>query len=99
MIIRVFRATIHPGNESEFESFIRRTSIPVVSQQKGLVAHHVGRPRDSSSTEFIYVTVWEDVDSIKAFAGDRWQEAVTSPDEEHLLQETWIRHYEVLHTE
>jgi heme-degrading monooxygenase HmoA len=95
VIIHVFRATIHPGKESEFESFLRDTSIPIVSQQKGLVAQHVGKPQDSSSTEFLYVTVWEEVDSIKAFAGDRWQEAVTSPDEEHLLKDTWIRHYEV----
>ena len=57
MIIRVFRPTIHPGIESEFESFLRETAIPLVSRQKGLVAQHVGRPRDPSSTEFVYVTV------------------------------------------
>jgi hypothetical protein len=28
--------------------------------------------------------VWEDVESIRAFAGERWQEAVVDPDEEHL---------------
>ena len=43
-----------------------------------------------------YVTVWEDVESIRAFAGERWQHAVITPDEEHLLKETWIGHYEVL---
>ena len=88
MIIRVFRPTIRPGKESEFESFLRDTAIPLVSQQSGLVAQHVGRPRDSSSTEFVYVTVWEDVESIRAFAGERWQEAVIAPDEEHLLKDT-----------
>jgi heme-degrading monooxygenase HmoA len=98
MIIRVFRPTIHPGKESEFESFLRDTAIPLVSQQSGLVAQHVGSPRDSSSTEFVYVTVWEDVESIRAFAGERWQEAVITPDEEHLLKNTWIGHYEVLET-
>jgi heme-degrading monooxygenase HmoA len=62
------------------------------------VAQHVGRPRDSSSTEFVYITVWEDAESIRAFAGERWQEAVITPDEEHLLKDTWIGHYEVLET-
>ena len=76
MIIRVFRPTIHPGKESEFESFLRDTAIPLVSRQKGVVAQHVGKPRDPSSTEFVYVTVWEDAESIRAFAGERWQEAV-----------------------
>jgi heme-degrading monooxygenase HmoA len=98
MIIRVFRPTIHAGKESEFESFLRETAVPLVSQQAGLVAQHVGRSQDPSSTEYLYVTVWEDVESIRAFAGDRWQEAVITPDEEHLLKETWIGHYEVLPT-
>jgi heme-degrading monooxygenase HmoA len=96
VIIRVFRPTIHAGKEAEFESFLRDTAIPLVSQQSGVIAQHVGKPRDSSSTEFVYVTVWEDVESIRAFAGDRWQEAVIAPEEEHLLRDTWIGHYEVL---
>jgi heme-degrading monooxygenase HmoA len=92
MIIRVFRPTIHPGKESEFESFLRDTAIPLMSQQSGLVAQHVGKPLESSSNEFLYVTVWEDVESIRAFAGERWQEAVITPDEEHLLKDTRIGH-------
>jgi heme-degrading monooxygenase HmoA len=96
MIIRVFRPTIYPGKEAEFESFLRETAIPLVSQQSGVIAQHVGKPRDSSSTEFVYVSVWEDVESIRAFAGERWQEAVIAPEEEHLLKDTWIGHYEVI---
>jgi heme-degrading monooxygenase HmoA len=96
VIIRVFRPTIHPGKEREFESFLRDTAVPLVSQQSGLVAQHVGTPRDPDSTEFVYVTVWENVESIRAFAGERWEEAVIAPDEEHLLKDTWIGHYEAL---
>ena len=99
MIIRVFRPTIYPGKGIEFESFLGEEAIPLVSRQSGLVAQHVGKPRDPSSTEYLYVTVWEDVDSIRAFAGERWQEAVITPDEEHLLQETWIGHYDVIETD
>lgn len=72
--------------------------MPLVSQQSGLVAQHVGKPRDPSSTEYLYVTVWEDVESIRAFAGERWQEAVIAPDEELLLSDTWIGHYDGLRT-
>jgi len=39
--------------------------------------------------------VWDDVESIRTFAGEHWQEAVITPDEEHLLQDTWIGHYGV----
>jgi heme-degrading monooxygenase HmoA len=98
MIIRVFRPTIHAGKEEEFESFLRDTAIPLVSRQPGLVAQHAGRPRDASSTEYLYVTVWQDIESIRAFAGERWEEAVITPDEEHMLEATWIGHYEVIDT-
>ena len=33
-----FRPTIHPGKEGEFESFLRETAVPLVSQQSGIVA-------------------------------------------------------------
>jgi heme-degrading monooxygenase HmoA len=98
MIIRVFRPTIHPGKEAEFESFLRDTAIPLVSRQSGIVAQHVGKPRDASSTEFVYVTVWEDEESIRVFAGESWREAVITPEEEELLKETWIQHYDVIQT-
>jgi heme-degrading monooxygenase HmoA len=99
VIIRIFRPTIYPGKEREFESFLRNTAIPLVSQQSGLIAQHLGKPRDPSSTEYLYVTVWENVESIRAFAGERWEEAVITPDEEHLLKETWIGHYEAIWTD
>jgi quinol monooxygenase YgiN len=35
MIIRVFRAQIHPGNEAEFERFVRETGVPTVEAQAG----------------------------------------------------------------
>ena len=70
--------------------------MPLVSQQSGLLPQHVGKPRDPPSTEFLYVTVWDDVESIRAFAGERWEAAVIAPDEGHLLKGTWIEHYETL---
>jgi heme-degrading monooxygenase HmoA len=96
MIVRVFRPTIHPGKESEFESFLRDTAGPLVAQQAGLVAQHAGKSRDPSSTEYVYVTVWEDLESIRAFAGEHWQDAVIAPGEEHLLKDIQIDHYDVL---
>ena len=56
-----------------------------MSQQSAIVAQHVGTPRDPTSTRCLYITVWEDVESIRAFAGERGQEAVIDPDDENLL--------------
>lgn len=34
MIIRVFRARIHPGREDEFERFVRDTGVSMVEAQR-----------------------------------------------------------------
>ena len=57
-----------------------------------------GRSCWSDQPEFVVVTHWDSVAALEAFAGPRWQEAVITPDEEHLLKDTWIGHYEVLPT-
>jgi len=33
VIIRVFRAWIHPGKEDEFERFVRETGVPIVCRR------------------------------------------------------------------
>ena len=96
MIIRVFKPTVHAGKDGEFESFLRGTAVPLLSRQAGLLAQYVGRSRDASAHEYLYVTVWQDVEAVRAFAGERWQEAVITPEDEHLLRDTWIRHYDLL---
>jgi heme-degrading monooxygenase HmoA len=73
--------------------FLRETAVPLVAEQHGLIAQHVGVPLEDGGTEFVYVTVWQDIASIRSFAGDDWQAAVIDPSEEHLLQETSISHY------
>ena len=35
VIIRVFRAQIHPGKEGEFERFVRETGVPTVQAHAG----------------------------------------------------------------
>jgi heme-degrading monooxygenase HmoA len=94
MITRVFIPTIRPGREEDFELFLRETAIPLVSQQPGLVTQNVGRRHaPCTTTDYLYLSVWEDVGAIRAFAGENWQQAVITPDEAHLLEHAWIGHY------
>lgn len=73
--------------------FLRETAVPLVAEQHGLIAQHVGVPLEDGGTEFVYVTVWRDIASIRSFAGENWKAAVIDPSEEHMLQETSISHY------
>ena len=98
MIIRVFRARIHPGHEEEFERFVRETGVPMVQAHRGCSHVAWGRSRWSDQPEFVVVTHWDSVDSIEAFAGPRWQEAVIEPEEEDMLAAVFCDHYEALGT-
>jgi hypothetical protein len=56
VIIRVFRAQIHPGKEGEFERFVRETGVPPVQAQAGYSQMAWGRSRWSDQPEFAVVT-------------------------------------------
>ena len=93
MIIRVFRARIHPGKARQFEEFFLNKALPMVKAKPGLVSVMVGKPLDATSNEFMMTTVWQDVESLKGFAGENWQNPVIDPDEADLLSETFVYHY------
>ena len=39
--------------------------------------------------------VWRDLNALKGFTGENWQEAVIHPDEVHLLKKTHVHHYDL----
>jgi heme-degrading monooxygenase HmoA len=95
MIVRVFRAVAQPGREAEFERMLREASIPMLDGRDGLISQYFGRPVASNANEFVAVTVWEDLDSLRAFAGDDWEKAVVPEEERPIIAESRIQHYEV----
>lgn len=95
MIVRVFRAVVHEGKQDEFKDFFLNVAKPHVEKQSGLESLFIGLPLDDSSTEFLMVMHWKDIDSVKKFAGENWDQAVILDEERHLLKEVFLRHYEL----
>ena len=98
MIVRLFRARVHPGKEDEFERFVIDTGVPMVKAQEGCTHVTVGKSRWSEQPEFVVVTHWRSVDALQAFAGPDWQNAVIAPEEEHMLAQVFCDHYETIDT-
>ena len=98
MIVRLFRARVHPGKEDEFEHFVIETGIPMVKAQEGCAHVTVGKSRWSEQPEFVVVTQWRSVDALQAFAGPDWQNAVIAPEEEPMLAQVFCDHYETIDT-
>jgi heme-degrading monooxygenase HmoA len=95
MIIRVFRARVQEGKREEFERFFLNKALPMIKSRKGLISVSVGTPVASTPDEFVMIMVWQDIDSLRLFAGAEWENAVIDPDEGHLIKETFVHHYEV----
>jgi heme-degrading monooxygenase HmoA len=98
MVIRVFRAHVQPGRQADFEAMARRLSLPLVQKQKGLLGFHAGRPLGHARDEFVIVTLWDSVESVKAFVGPDWEQAVVPEEERPVLVDTFVHHYEAYAT-
>ena len=93
MILRIFRAVVHDGKQAEFTDFITNTALPLTQRQPGLVSVSIGLPRPESPCEFCMVSIWQDLDALKAFAGEDWNKPVVLPEEAHLLAASHLHHY------
>jgi len=94
MVIRVFRARVQPGKQAEFEALARRLSVPLVQKQKGLLGFYAGRPLGHSRDEFVMITLWEDLEAVKAFVGPDWEQAVVPEEERPVLADSFVHHYQ-----
>ncbi len=92
-IIRVFRATVKAGKEAAFGEFFLQKALPLVKRQDGLVSVQVGLPTSEHPQDFLMVTTWRDLESLKKFAGERWDHAAIDPEERPLLSQTSVFHY------
>jgi catechol 2,3-dioxygenase-like lactoylglutathione lyase family enzyme len=90
MIIRIFRAQVQPGMQAQYEALLRDEAIPGLSEQAGVVAVYGGKSIPQSPDEFVMVSLWNDLTSLKAFAGEHWMESIPLPGEEHLIKESVI---------
>lgn len=94
MIIRAFRARVRAGTAVQFRRFFVEEALPLVRAQEGLIRAEIGWPMRPGDDAFLMITVWRDLDCLRAFAGDDWQAARILPEEEAMLCETTVHHDE-----
>ena len=93
MIIRVFRARLKPGKLAAFAQVYEDYARPMMRAAPGCLAERAGPPIGRHD-EFVIVSVWRDLESLKAFAGETWQEAIILPGEAVLLHSASVRHFD-----
>ena len=94
MILRIFRARLKPGMRDAFIQLCQESSIPLMRASPGLVTLHVGKPLPKRPDEFVLVSVWRDLASLKTFVGERWEEILIVPGEAELIESASVSHYD-----
>jgi heme-degrading monooxygenase HmoA len=97
LIARVWRGVVAVQDADVYADYIRETGFDQYAQTAGNRGAWLLRRDEGDRTEFITYSLWDSVDSIRAFAGDDIERAVYYPDDERYLVERddRVAHYSV----
>jgi heme-degrading monooxygenase HmoA len=100
MIARVWRGSTRTGCAGEYVRYLHETGVRDCRRTSGncgvVILRDVG-PLPDGTAEFVFVSFWDSLASIRGFAGDAIDKAVFYPrDQEFLIdRESTVRHYDV----
>lgn len=61
----------------------------------GLRAWIGGKPRDQEDRDFIMVTLWQDEDTLRAYAGEGWRDIELPAEDRAMLESASVEHFDV----
>ena len=97
MIARIWKGVVQLADADVYADYIRETGFAKYAETSGNRGAWMLRRDEGQRTEFVTVSLWESVDSIRAFAGDDIEAAVLYPEDERYLVdgESTVTHYDV----
>jgi heme-degrading monooxygenase HmoA len=100
MIARIWQAKTRPGLGDSYQSYLEKTGLKDYRATPGLKQLLVLRRELGDQTEYLLITLWEDMEAIKRFAGANPELAVYYPEDEEFLAPGELRpevvHFDVI---
>ncbi len=98
MIVRMWHGRVPTSKAAAYRQFTNGRAIPDYRSVPGNLSVHVLERQEGDVTHFITLTFWENLDAIRAFAGDDVEKAkYYAEDADFLLEyEPRVVHYEVV---
>ena len=96
MIARIWTGTTRTWEADAYAQYMHQVALPGYADTTGNRAVlMLRRPRDDDRTEFTMVTVWDNLESVTAFAGPDPERAVFYPRDGQFLieRDLTVRHY------
>jgi len=97
MIIRIWRGKTPLEKADDYEKFTSGRAVPDYSSVDGLQAYYFTRRNMDTYAEFLLITHWDSVESIKEFAGEDYHKAKYYPEDQDFLLDfpEFVEHFEV----
>jgi heme-degrading monooxygenase HmoA len=101
MIARTWRGIAKPGKASDYQRHFTANVAPHLKQLAGHQGAYLLRREDEGEVEFLAVTLWESIESIRAFAGQNPNVAIVEPEGRAALSrfDEFAQHYEVAYSD
>ncbi|MEA2621994.1 MAG: hypothetical protein QOH61_904 [Chloroflexota bacterium] len=93
-VLRVFRASVKPGREEEWERVVDQHDHGKFAATAGLLGWYRGKPVNAQAPEYVFVTIWRDMDALRAYAGATAGPVLLGTERE-LAESISVEHYQV----
>ena len=93
-ITRIFRVRIDSNFRQEFEERFSTDAMLKIQEASGFISASIHKPTKWTPDEYAMVSRWDNEESLKAYFGERWNEAVITPRAEAFIVACWLHHYE-----
>ena len=98
MITRMWRGWARSDQADRYEQHYRSEVVATLSQVPGFRGARLLRRRLGEETEFVSLTLFDDLDAVRGFAGADYETAVVAEDARKVLIrfDERVRHYETV---
>jgi len=97
VIARIWRGAVRNQDADEYAAYVRATGVEQYRSTPGNLGAWILNRQIGDRTEILTFSLWEDMDAVKAFAGDEPSLAVYYPEDDRFLVErsSTVDHYQV----
>ena len=98
MIARIWRGAVRRDDADAYAEYIANTGMAAYRSTPGNQGAWMLRRDEGDRSEIVTFSLWDSLDSIRAFAGDDIDQAVFYPEDDRFLieRDRTVRHYEVV---
>lgn len=97
MVVRIWRGQATGGNAAAYRKHVTETVFPSLTAIKGHQGAYLLQRETNGQVEFLAVTLWDCIESIRQFAGEDAETAIVEPAAQAVLSDfdDFARHYEL----